>query len=102
MAIKRPETIAAHRLAAAARAEDGGRTTCLSREECDLKRQGKEVAGRRCGTEIEAKPFLGQIGPSEAALAKSPGQTRKNHDDRTSSEPENRRSKRVKTQRSSN
>jgi hypothetical protein len=36
--------------AAAARAEDGGRETCLSREECRLRRQGKEVAGRRCGT----------------------------------------------------
>jgi len=44
----------------------------LPREEWRRSRQGKKVAGRRCGKSIEAKPSFGQIKPREVAWAALP------------------------------
>src|ERR1700674_4616285 len=50
----------------------GRRLSCLARNAC--QRRGRKSTDRHCGKVIEAKPTLGQISPSEAAMAPG-GQT---------------------------
>jgi len=45
----------------------GRRLSCLARNAC--QRRGRKSTDRRCGKVIEAQPTLGQISPSEAAMA---------------------------------
>ena len=54
---------------AAASAEDGGPETFLGIARNACQRRGRKSTDRHCGKVIEAQPTLGQISPSEAAMA---------------------------------
>ena len=71
MAIVRPEAIDAAPVHGPKRSGGWREAAFLPREEWRRSRQGKKVAGRRCGKSIEAQPSFGQIKPREVAWPRS-------------------------------